>query len=63
MNLKIFILAVAVIMIWRWVWNFLDHYLLPNYFVLSNLLSIWLWVLILFLNDYDLDELWVSGDD
>lgn len=58
-NLQLLSLWIAVIMIWRWVWNYLDHYLLPDNFVLSNLISIILWIIILFLNDYDLEELWV----
>jgi hypothetical protein len=56
-NVKIFTLSVAIIMIWRWVWNFLDHYFFPDQFNLSNLLTIIIWLLIFFLNDYDLDDL------
>ncbi len=61
-NLKLVVLSIAIIMIWRWVWNFLDEYFLPNYFILSNILSIVVGIIILYINDYDLDELWVSDD-
>lgn len=56
-NLRIFILAIAIIMIWRWVWNFLDHYIIPEDFILSNIVTICVWVLILFLNDSSLEFL------
>ena len=59
-NAKILILAIAVIMIWRWVWNFLDHYLLPDDFVISNIISIIVWIVLIFIiNEKDLDALWV----
>jgi len=57
-NLRVFILATAVIMIWRWIWNFLDQYFLPDNFILSNALVIIIWVLIIILIDYDLEALW-----
>jgi len=39
-DLRIFLIAIAIIMIWRGVWNLIDHYFLPNYWVLSSVLSI-----------------------
>ena len=56
-NIKIFTLFIAVIMIWRWVWNFLDYYLFPEFFIISNLLTIVIWLLIFFIHDYDLDDI------
>lgn len=55
-NMKYFTLYVWVIMIWRGIWNFLDLYFLPNHFNLSNTLTIVIWLLIIVLNDYDLDD-------
>lgn len=57
-DIKIFTLATGVIMIWRWIWNFLDHYFLPNDFILSNISVIIIWVLVIILIDYDLEALW-----
>lgn len=56
-NAKIFIIATAVIMIWRGIWNFLDHYVLPEYFILSNIISIIAWIIILLLIESDLEVL------
>lgn len=55
-NLRFFPLYVGVIMVWRWIWNFLDYYFLPDYFNISNTLTIVIWLFIILLNDYDLDE-------
>jgi len=35
-------ISIAVIMLWRGVWNFLDYYVFPDSFLFSNLLSIFL---------------------
>ena len=51
------VVAVAVIFIWRGVWNLLDEYLLPDNWVLSNVLSIVIGLLILYLPDRDIKEL------
>ncbi|MDD3144592.1 MAG: hypothetical protein PHV23_00615 [Candidatus Gracilibacteria bacterium] len=55
-NLRVFLLIIAVIMIWRGVWNFLDFYFLKDYFILSNLLTIVIGLVIIFINDYELDD-------
>lgn len=44
-------------MFWRGVWGLLDAYLLPQYEILSLIVSICLGVLILYLDDFSLDEL------
>lgn len=62
-DIKILILAIAVIMVWRGVWNLLDHYLLPNNFVASSILSIAIGTLILFLNNNNLVELGIERGD
>lgn len=56
-NFQIFMISVWVIMIWRWVWNFLDHYVFPESFIFSNILTIFVWVIILMYKDFDLKEL------
>jgi len=56
-DLRIFLIAIAIIMIWRGVWNLIDHYFLPNYWVLSSVLSIIIWIAILILNDNSLEKL------
>lgn len=54
---SMFMVAIAVVMVWRGVWNFLDHYLFPDNFILSNVLSIAIGLLILYLPDQNLKEL------
>jgi len=41
--------AVAIIGVWRGVWNLLDKFLLVNHFVLSQAVSIFIGILILWL--------------
>jgi hypothetical protein len=48
-DMKLLIITLSVIMIWRGFWNFLDNYFLQDYFVLSNFLSIFIWVAIIVL--------------
>ncbi|MBI1961298.1 MAG: hypothetical protein HYS45_01190 [Parcubacteria group bacterium] len=43
--------AVAVIMVWRGVWNLLDEYLLEGYELVSNIVSIAIGVLLLYYLD------------
>lgn len=44
---KYFVITTAWIMIWRWVWNLLDKYFVKEEFILSNVLSILIWVFLL----------------
>lgn len=46
-DMKFLLITVAVVLIWRWVWNFTDHYFLQDYYILSNLLSILIWIAII----------------
>lgn len=56
-DIKILIFAIAIIMIWRGVWNLVDTYFFPEHFLASNILSVLVWVLILFLSDSRLELL------
>ncbi|MDD3646283.1 MAG: hypothetical protein PHH06_02635 [Candidatus Gracilibacteria bacterium] len=56
-NIKVFFLATGIILIWRGVWNLLDYYLMPDMFILSNMLGIMIGVLILLIDDFSLNEL------
>ncbi|USN58796.1 MAG: hypothetical protein H6767_01535 [Candidatus Peribacteria bacterium] len=55
-NIQLFIISVSIIMIWRGIWNFLDEYFVADYFFFSNFFSIILGIIILFLNNFDLEE-------
>jgi hypothetical protein len=46
-------------MIWRGTWNLLDRYFFPDDFLFSNSFTIVLWIIIIFLMEYDLETLWV----
>lgn len=56
-DIDIFIVVLWVVMIWRWLWNFLDRYFLSDMFFLSNVLSIAFWIVIIFLHDFSLKKL------
>ncbi len=62
-NSKLLILSISVIMVWRWIWNLLDYYFLPQYFLTSNILTIAVWVSIMFFLEYNLETLWVSDEE
>ncbi|MCP5246780.1 MAG: hypothetical protein H6937_12865 [Burkholderiales bacterium] len=51
------VIVVAIIMLWRGVWGLLDLYLFPGIPALSYLVSIALSLLVLYLNDFHLDNL------
>jgi len=60
-NLNIFLIFVAIVMIWSWISNLLDEYFFPKNPFIGNLICIVLWVIILLLDDWKLDELeWES---
>ncbi|MCH8518498.1 hypothetical protein LAT59_01935 [Candidatus Gracilibacteria bacterium] len=56
-DIKLLIFAIAIVIIWRGVWNLTDAYFLPDHFLISNMLSIALGILILFLSDSRLGTL------
>ena len=59
-NLNTIVVCISVIMVWRWIWDLLDMYVFPNTPLLSDLLCIVLWIAILLIDDWKLNEL---GDD
>lgn len=56
-NLNIFIICTAVIMVWRWVWNIIDMYVFPNNYLFSCIFCVVVWIAILFIDDWKIDEL------
>jgi hypothetical protein len=46
------VIAIAIILFWRGIWNLADEYLIPEDFVFSNLLSIILALAILGASEY-----------
>jgi hypothetical protein len=56
-NWNIFVVCIAIVMIWRWLWNLLDMYVFPNYPLLSDLICICIGVGILLVDDWKLWEL------
>jgi hypothetical protein len=56
-NVSILIECIAIIMIWRWVWDLLEIYVLPNSPLASNLTCVIVWILVLLLDDWKLFEL------
>jgi hypothetical protein len=51
------IIILAIIMFWRGMWGLLDTYLFPGSPTLSNLVSVLLGVLILYLDDFHINNL------
>ena len=56
-NINILIECIAIVMIWRWIWDLLEIYIFPNNPFLSNMLCVIVWVIILLLDDGKLWEL------
>ena len=56
-NANAIVIILAIIMLWRGVWGLLDQYLFPDSPLLSSLVSIALGALILYLDDFSLDNL------
>ena len=56
-NANVLIIIFAIIMLWRGVWGLLDTYLFPGSPVFSYLASLALGALILYLDDFKLDNL------
>jgi uncharacterized membrane protein YbhN (UPF0104 family) len=49
-------LILATILIWRGIWNFADHYFFPGNFILSNLLTTFLGIFLLFIFDSEVES-------
>lgn len=56
MYFEVITMSLAIVMMWRGVWNLLDYYVFPEYQFLSNLFTIIIWLSLLFLNDFDVRE-------
>lgn len=56
-NIRIMIVCIAVIMVWRGVWDLCDLFLFPDNTILSNVVSIVVGILILYFDDKRIDEL------
>ncbi len=56
-NLNILIECIAIIMIWRGVWDLLEIYIIPNNPLASNIICIVIWIIVLLLDDWRLWEL------
>lgn len=56
-NANTVVIVLAIITFWRGVWGLLDIYLFPGSPVLSNLVSIALGILILYLDDFSMANL------
>lgn len=51
------VVVVAVVMVWRGVWNLLDMYVFPEQPILSNVVCIVVGLVLLYLPDQDLNAL------
>jgi len=51
------LVVTCVVLIWRGIWNLLDLYFLKGHPVLSNVIGIFVGVLILYLPDRDIKDL------
>jgi len=56
-NFRLFILAVAIVAVWRGVWGIMDLYLFPENPLLGLSTSILIGLAILYMNDHKLNEL------
>ena len=56
-NLNILIECVAIIMIWRWVWDLLEIYVFPDNPFISNTICVIIWIVVLLIDDGKLWEL------
>jgi len=56
-ELHTLLIVIAIIFIWRGIWGLLDVYLLPNYPLLSMIISIIIGLIILYMDDKKLEGL------
>ncbi len=56
-NANAIVIVLGIIMLWRGVWGLLDQFLFPGSPTLSSLISIGLGVLVLYIDDFSLDNL------
>lgn len=56
-NIRILIVCICVIMIWKAVWDFCDMFIFPNNIILSDIVCLVVWIVVLLLDDGKLYEL------
>lgn len=56
-NANVIVIIFAIIMLWRGIWELLDTYLFPGSPTFSSLTCIALGVIILYLDDFKIDNL------
>ena len=56
-NRNIFLIFLAVVMLWKWVQDLLTIILFPNYPIVSSIICIVIWLGILLVDDGKIDEL------
>lgn len=56
-NMYILFECVGIIMIWRWIWDLLEIYVIPHNPLASNLICVVIWIIILLIDDWRLWEL------
>ena len=56
-NWNIFLIFLAIVMVWRGIQDLLTLCLFPNYPIISCLICIVVWLFILLIDDWKLDEL------
>ena len=56
-NRNIFVVCIAIVMIWRGIWDLLDMYIFPNHPLISNLVCIGIGIAVLLMDDGKLWEL------
>lgn len=62
-NWNIFLIFLAIVMIWRGIQDLLTLCLFPNHPIISCIICIALWVLILLIDNWELDELHSEDKD
>ena len=56
-NLRILLVCISVIMIWKAVWDFCDMFIFPNNIIMSDIVCFVVWIFVLLLDDGKLHEL------
>jgi len=56
-NLNTIIVCISVVMVWKWIWDLLEIYVFPENPLLSNLICLGIWMVILLIDDWKLEEL------
>jgi len=57
-NFYLFFVTVAIVMIWRGVWWLMDKFFFPSNEIVSYVFWILIWLVILFIDDWKIKELW-----